>query len=121
MPHWEKITGEYEVVSGFLCGILVLGGLLVWTVPGIYWPIAGPVLLIFGVLMLLDDAFPYGRQPHLMSEAGGFIAGFLAVISSSILGLILWLLAPSVLLSVVKLTIRLLRKMQKERPKTFKP
>ena len=115
MPHWEKITGEYEVISGFLCGLLIFGGFLVWTVPGILPTIFGPILVLFGVLLLLDDAFPYGRQPHLMSESGGFIAGFIVVVLSALFipGFIPRLLAIAVLLSGIKLMIRLLRKLKK--------
>jgi hypothetical protein len=115
MPHWGKMTGEYEVLSGFLIGVIIWGGLLIWIVPGIFWPITGPVLVLFGVLLLFDDAYPYGRQPHLTSESGGFLAGFVVVLVSAIYNpaFVPWVLAVAVFFSAIKLLIRLLKKLTK--------
>jgi hypothetical protein len=121
MPHWGKVTGEYEVIFGFSSGLLVFGGFLVWIFPGILPTILGPVLMIIGFLVLLDAAFPYGRQPHLMSESGGFVAGLIAVTASALVpGSIYWLLGTGVLFSAIKLVMMLWRKKREPKPKAFK-
>ena len=121
MPHWGKVTGEYEVIFGFSSGLLVFGGFLVWVFQGILPTYLGPALMIIGFLVLLDVAFPYGRQPHLMSEGGGFAAGLIAVTASALLpGSIYWLLGIGLFLSAIKLVMMLWRKKRGPRPKTFK-
>jgi hypothetical protein len=110
----EDMAWGYEAISGFLSGILITGGVNVWNIPELFWFITGPLLVIFGLLLLLDDFFPFGRQPHLGGEAGGFIAGFALVIAIAMLipVCISWLLAITVTLSVVKLIIRLKKKIK---------
>ena len=121
MPHWGKVTGEYEVICGFSNGLLMFGGFLVWVYPGILPAITGPFLLIVGVLLMLDVAYPYGRQPHLMSEGGGMIAAFVAVVASAVVpGSIYWLLAIGICVAAINFGIKLWRKYRRPKPKVFK-
>lgn len=113
MPDWGKISGEYEIISGFLSGVLVLTGLLTWTVFQFAWSFAAPVLIIIGVLSFFDDIFPYGRQPHLMSESGGFIAGCIIAGLSFIYGFTAWLLSLVILFEAIKYGYKVLRKIGK--------
>ncbi len=112
MPQWGKVTGEWEVLSGFLSGILMTGGLVVWAGPDFFWSALGPVCIAIGIISLFDDTFPFGRQPHLMSELGGFFAGIIAVTISAmfIAGSIYWLLAIVLILVLIKLLIKVVRK-----------
>jgi hypothetical membrane protein len=112
MPAWGKVTGEYEVLSGFLSGILLTGGFALWLVPQFLWSLAGPLLIIVGIISLLDDSFPCGRQPHLMSELGGFFAGFIVAVISAVFvaGSIFWLMPIVACITAVKLLLRVLRK-----------
>ncbi|MBN2330679.1 MAG: hypothetical protein JXC85_02590 [Candidatus Aenigmarchaeota archaeon] len=112
MPFWGKVTGEREVVSGFLPGTLMTGGLALWIMPDFWLSLAGPALIIVGLLSLLDDVFPYGRQPYLMSELGGFFAGFIVAAISSIFvaGTILWLLAVVFVITIIKMSLRVAKK-----------
>ena len=112
MPQWGKVTGEYEVFSGFLSGILLTGGFAVWLIPQSPWSLAGPVMIVVGIISLLDDSLPYGRQPHLMSELGGFFAGFIVAVISAmfVAGSIFWLMPIVSGITVLKLLIKVLRK-----------
>ena len=121
MPRWGKISGEYEVIFGFASGLLLFSGLLVWIFSGILPTIIGPFLAVFGALLMMDVAFPYGRQVHLLSEGVGLIASFIAVVSSAIFpGSIYWLIGLGLLLSVAKMIVRIYRKWKKPEPKVFK-
>ncbi len=113
MPHWGKTIGEQEVVGGFSCASLIAGGLVIWAAPG--WAVSAPILIVFGLLAFIDDIVPYGRQPHLASESGGFMVGILAVAVSFFSGFLVWLLAVAALLTAIKFAPRVLRQL-----KTFK-
>jgi len=110
MPHWGKIIGEHEVVGGFLGAALVVGGFLAWNYLGLLWFITAPFLIVLGLLLLIDDVYPYGRQPYLMSESGGFIAGCILTVVSVFYGVVGWVLSTAFFLSVIKLLVKVLKK-----------
>jgi hypothetical protein len=112
-----EIAGTYELAGGLISGCIIACGLLAWTIPGIFWLLASPLVIIFGILLLLDDALPYGRQPHLGSEASGFVAGVVIAILSFYAGLLAWVLFLMLLAGVIKLGIRFLKG---SRQKTYK-
>lgn len=103
-----KVTGEYEVVCGFLCSSIITGGILIWTLPNMVLFFLSPFLIVFGILLLFDDIFPYGRQPYMASEAGGFITGVAISIIAFFSGFIFFLVSLAVLISVAKLARRFL-------------
>jgi len=103
-----KITSNYNIIGGLIAGCIISGGLLSWTIPGLFWLIASPLIITFGVLLLLDDVLPYGRQPHLGSELGGFIAGIVITVSSFYAGFFPWVLVLAVLAGIIRLAPKLL-------------
>lgn len=112
MPLWGKVTGEREVLSGFLSGILMTGGFALWLIPHFWWSLAGPFMIIVGMLSLMDDAYPYGRQPFLISMLVGFSAGLVVAVISAIFvaGSIFWLLPIVFVITIIKISLRAIKK-----------
>ena len=103
-----KITSNYNIIGGLIAGCIISGGLLSWTIPGVFWLMASPIIIVFGVLLVLDDALPYGRQPHLGSEAGGFMAGIVIVILAFYTVLFPLVLVLAILAGIIRLAPKLL-------------
>ena len=114
MPVWGKVTGSHETLWGFVSGLMVFGGFLTWTTPGPFWLIASPLIIIFGTLSLMDEAFPYGRQPHLLSELGAFLAGAIIVGIVFFLGYAAPLLTLAVCLLLIKYILKFHKKFKKD-------
>jgi hypothetical protein len=106
MPQWGKPAGRYEMISGFLCSILIFGGFLSINLMGWEWFFVGAFLVVMGLLLLIDDLFPYGRQPYMASESGGLIAGLVAYVISFAQGLVHWALLAAFLISAAKIIRR---------------
>jgi hypothetical protein len=107
MMDWENFGARLELFSGFLSGILVIGGLIAWLSGGLPWP-ASLALAVAGLINFMDDVFPYGRQPFLATWTGGFIAGCAALIIASFYGAMLWLLAAAAVLFAFKIGLKVL-------------
>ena len=112
MPQWGKVTGEREILSGFLSGILMTGGFALWLLPYFWWSLVGPFMIIVGLLSLMDDAYPYGRQPFLTSMLAGFSAGIIVAVISAIFvfGSIFWLLPTVFVIVIIKILLRVIKK-----------
>jgi hypothetical protein len=121
MPYMGKPFSYGELITGFLCGVLIVGGIFAFTLPGIFWSVAAWLILIFGILTLLDDIFPYGHQPNLGCELGGLTLGTSAVMVSFFIGFLPFLLALGVTLTIIKLVLKFWGKITEIRLKTFKP
>lgn len=114
MPEWGKVTGEREVLSGFLSGILMTGGFALWLLPFFWWSLSGPFMIIVGMLSLMDDAYQYGRQPFLVSMLAGFSAGliFAVIFVMFVAGSIFWLLPVVFVITLVKISMRVIHKIR---------
>lgn len=114
MPEWGKVSGEREVLSGLLSGILMVGGFALWLLPLFWWSLSGPFMIIVGLLSLMDDAYPYGRQPFLVSMLVGFSAGLVVAVISVmfVAGSIFWLLPIVFVITLVKISMRVIHKIR---------
>lgn len=123
MTEWDYgITGYRDAACGFLDGILVSGGFLAWVFPGQVPLPAGPLLVLFGSLLLLDDAYPFGRQPQVASMLGGVFAGLVtAVLSFFAPAAFIWPLLIAFLISSFKAADKLFRRYHGQRAKIYKP
>jgi hypothetical protein len=112
MMELEEIENWSDAFSGFLCGTLFLGGPLAWIFAGLFFPVSA-ALSVLGLVTGLDGAFPYGRQPHLFSIVGGFLAGAVALIAVATLGVMLPLLSVAALLSTIRLGARIINESER--------
>lgn len=104
MPQIGGISGHYEIASGFLSAFLMVGGTFVWATPtNFYWFILAPFMMILGLITLLTDVFPFGRQPNLSSEIAGFIAGCISAALVLFSGYMSWFLTIATMIALLKI------------------
>lgn len=105
MMELGRIVGEEDVLSGAISAILVCGGLLSWLFTD--YPVVGNIAFILsGLICLADASFPFGRQPHMGSMAGGFIGGFAALLVSAAFGFAYILCAVALAIFLLSLIAR---------------
>jgi len=112
MPRWTKPVGGHDVLSSFVTGILILGGLFMWLLTTIPWFVTLAVFLM-GLLNLLDDMFPYGRQPFIVTYIGGFSVGCFTLVILNAFGFMLWLITASALIFLLRQSIKLVNRHSK--------
>jgi hypothetical protein len=107
-----KSVNEYEIVFGFITGILILGALFVWILTEVIWviPLA---IFVMGMITLLDTLFPYGRQPYIYTFVGGFTVGCFAVLFTNAYGFLYWIIAAAVLSFVLHIASKILKRISR--------
>jgi hypothetical protein len=99
MMELGRIYSQEDIASGAISGILICGGLLSWMFTDYPW-IGNLAFILSGLICFADVSFPFGRQPHMGSIAGGFLIGcaLLFICAAFRLGYVLCVVALGVFL-----------------------
>lgn len=105
MTESGRIAAGEDIASGIAGGILVCGGIMSLVFSAFLFA-PGFAFLFAGLVCMADAAFPFGRQPHMGSIAGGFITGFGALLAFSAIGLAYWVCAGALIAFLISLLAR---------------
>ena len=103
MDDSGKIMERHEVVAGFLCSALILGGFLVWASLGMLWYLIAPFLIVLGLMILIDDMAPVGRQPYMACLSVSFVAGCAVTVISFFNGFMGWIILIALALAAARI------------------
>ena len=110
MPDFGKTHRRRDILEGVVSAVLITGALMVWLFTEIVW-IMPLVTFIIGIINILDNIFPYGRQTFMYSWVSGLSIGTLLVIISSAFGLLLWFTIVCILYFAFKIVMKVLKRL----------
>ena len=120
MDDSGNILGRHEVVAGFLCSALILGGFLFWASLGMMWFLIAPFLIVLGFLLLIDDMTPIGRQPYMACLSLSFVAGCAVTVISFFNGFMGWIIIIALVLAAARILSRFSGKSRGRRARLIK-
>ncbi len=109
MPAFGKTHRRRDILDGAASGGLIAGALVVWLFMQTSWivPLAA---FIIGIINTMDSLFPYGRQTFIYSWLFGLTLGTLAVILSSLEGMIFTVMYFCAVFFVIKLILKIVKR-----------
>jgi hypothetical protein len=105
MMELGRIAAGEDIASGIVGGILVCGGIMSLVFSAFFF-VPSLAFLIAGLVCVADAAFPFGRQPHMGSLIGGFMAGFGMILAFFAMGIAYWVCFCALIVFLLSLLMR---------------
>ena len=115
MPMIGPTTALSDMLFGFIDGGLVFGGIIGILAFGITGQILSLIALIIGILSLMDDLFPFGRQPFLFTHHFFALLGLASAIAFLLWGMLLPFIVLLLILDILKYALKLFRRAGKKK------